>query len=85
MVMNVDNLCVTSLQLTASFKGSVSLSQLEDAFGASSLGILIVKGLPEEYERLRHRLLSYSSYLANLPEQILRSCHRYAIWSIYRV
>lgn len=40
---------------------------LEEAFGPSSLGILIVKDLPSQYPRLRHEVLSFASYLANLP------------------
>lgn len=51
--------------------GSVSLDILEQAFGPASLGIIIVRDLPEEYVDLRHKLLSYSSYLGNLPEQEL--------------
>ncbi|KXT06848.1 hypothetical protein AC578_7181 [Pseudocercospora eumusae] len=47
--------------------GTVSLETLEQAFGPSSLGIIIVSGLPPQYISLRKRLLSYSSYLANLP------------------
>ena len=46
-------------------------SELEKAFGPSSLGILIVKDLPPEFITLRKRILSYSSYLANLPPHIL--------------
>ena len=46
---------------------SISLETLEEAFGPSSLGILIVKDLPAKYIELRHKLLSYASYLANLP------------------
>lgn len=48
--------------------GSVSFSTLEAAFGPESLGIIIVKDVPSEFVQLRHRLLSYSSYLGNLPE-----------------
>ena len=40
---------------------------LEEAFGHSSLGILVVKDLPSQFPHLRHALLSYASYLANLP------------------
>ncbi|KAL9099879.1 MAG: hypothetical protein Q9163_004685, partial [Psora crenata] len=43
------------------------LDTLEEAFGPSSLGILIVKDLPSRFGELRQRLLSYASYLANLP------------------
>jgi hypothetical protein len=48
--------------------GSVSFETLEQAFGSDSLGILIVRDVPSEFVELRHRLLSYSSYLGNLPE-----------------
>jgi len=47
--------------------GNVSFATLEEAFGPSSLGIIIVKDVPSEFVELRHRLLSYSSYLGNLP------------------
>jgi hypothetical protein len=48
--------------------GNVSFSALEEAFGPESLGIIIVKDVHEEFVALRHRLLSYSSYLGNLPQ-----------------
>lgn len=48
--------------------GSVSFSTLQDAFGPESLGIIIVKDVAPEFVHLRHRLLSYSSYLGNLPQ-----------------
>ncbi len=44
---------------------------LEEAFGPSSLGILIVKDLPARFLDLRLGLLSYASYLANLPREEL--------------
>ncbi|KXT18242.1 hypothetical protein AC579_2876 [Pseudocercospora musae] len=47
--------------------GTISLESLEAAFGPSSLGIIIVSDLPPQYTCLRSKLLSYSSYLANLP------------------
>ncbi|KAJ4292468.1 hypothetical protein N0V90_009130 [Kalmusia sp. IMI 367209] len=50
---------------------SVEFSQLEEAFGPSSLGIIVVKDLPSKFHELRHRLLSYSSALANLPKKEL--------------
>ncbi|KAI9725671.1 MAG: hypothetical protein M1828_002956 [Chrysothrix sp. TS-e1954] len=50
---------------------SISLASLEEAFGPSSLGIIVVKDLPERYAELRNRVLSYSSYLANLPSREL--------------
>ncbi|CAL8583436.1 hypothetical protein XPA_009060 [Xanthoria parietina] len=52
---------------------SVSFDKLDEAFGPSSLGILIVQGLPSQYSELRCRLLSYASYLANLPSPVLES------------
>jgi hypothetical protein len=50
---------------------SVPFDALEAAFGPSSLGILIVKDLPSEFPELRRNLLSYASYLANLPNDEL--------------
>ena len=50
---------------------SIPDEKLEAAFGPSSLGILIVKDLPSEYVNLRARLLSYATYLANLPAKEL--------------
>ena len=50
---------------------TVPFERLEDAFGPLSLGILIVKDLPPKFCELRHKLLSYSSYLANLPTEVL--------------
>jgi hypothetical protein len=47
--------------------GTVPFETLETAFGPESLGILIVSDLPDNYPSLRKNLLSYSSYLANLP------------------
>ncbi len=44
---------------------------LEEAFGPSSLGILIVKDLPSRFYQLRHQVLSYASYLANLTSEEL--------------
>ena len=59
----------------------MSFQILEEAFGHSSLGILIVKDLPSQFSHLRHVLLSYASYLANLPTEELgmRSFLR-ALW-----
>ncbi|KAJ5037222.1 uncharacterized protein L3040_007399 [Drepanopeziza brunnea f. sp. 'multigermtubi'] len=48
--------------------GNVPFSTLVEAFGPESLGIIIVKDVPEDFLALRHRLLSYSSYLGNLPQ-----------------
>ncbi|KAF2764336.1 Clavaminate synthase-like protein [Teratosphaeria nubilosa] len=47
---------------------TVSLDILEQAFGPDSLGVIIVRDLPDDFAGLRSKLLSYSSYLANLPQ-----------------
>lgn len=51
--------------------GTVSFEALQEAFGPDSLGILVVKDVPPEFADLRLRLLSYSSYLGNLPKETL--------------
>ncbi|KAF2846916.1 Clavaminate synthase-like protein [Plenodomus tracheiphilus IPT5] len=50
---------------------NVKFDLLEDAFGSSSLGIIVVKDLPPRFHELRHKLLSYSSALANLSKDQL--------------
>ncbi|KAI1251662.1 hypothetical protein MGN70_006230 [Eutypa lata] len=51
--------------------GDVSFETLQEAFGPESLGILVVKDVPEEFAELRHTLLSYASYMGNLsPEDL---------------
>lgn len=70
----------TQSAVTVSLKelidGVVSFQTLEDAFGPSSLGIIVVNGLPAEFSSLRLNLLSYASYLANLPEEELAKLER---------
>lgn len=56
-------------------KGNIPFSTLETAFGPDSLGIIIVKDVPSEFVELRHRLLSYSSYLGSLPPSRLGKRH----------
>jgi hypothetical protein len=60
-----------SVSLEALQDGSVPLDMLEEAFGPASLGIIIVRDLPEQFVALRRKLLSYASYLANLPAEEL--------------
>ncbi|KAI4772252.1 Clavaminate synthase-like protein [Aureobasidium sp. EXF-3400] len=48
--------------------GSVPFEALENAFGPDSLGIIVVRDLPSDFVTMRKALLSYSSYLANLPQ-----------------
>ena len=56
-----------SVSLEELQNGTVPLETLEQAFGPESLGIIIVRDLPTDFVGLRARLLSLSSYLANLP------------------
>ncbi|KAK1085470.1 hypothetical protein LTR33_002080 [Friedmanniomyces endolithicus] len=65
-----------SVSLSELNNDTVSLETLERAFGPASLGIIIVRDLPPEYPDLRHMLLSYSSYLANLSEKTLASVEK---------
>ncbi|KAK1247279.1 hypothetical protein MKX07_002188 [Trichoderma sp. CBMAI-0711] len=51
--------------------GDVSFETLQQAFGPDSLGILVVKDVPQEFVQLRHLALSYGSYLGNLPKEEL--------------
>ncbi|KAI9043076.1 putative lysyl-tRNA synthetase [Aspergillus affinis] len=46
--------------------GTVSFETLTEAFGPSSLGIIVVKDLDAEFQRLRAQVLSNASYLAAL-------------------
>ena len=66
--------CPTEKRHLIQVPASVPFETLEEAFGPSSLGILIVKDLPSQFPRLRHELLSYASYLANLPTGELGMC-----------
>ena len=61
----------TTVGLRDLTEGTVPFTALEEAFGESSLGILVIKDLPERYIVLRERLLSYASYLAQLPDKTL--------------
>ncbi|KAI1334106.1 hypothetical protein F5Y15DRAFT_409876 [Xylariaceae sp. FL0016] len=50
-------------------QGNISFEILQEAFGPESLGILIVKDVPADFTALRHKLLSYASYMGNLSEK----------------
>ncbi|QIW94783.1 hypothetical protein AMS68_000301 [Peltaster fructicola] len=65
-----------SVNLAELQDGSVSLETLERAFGPDSLGIILVRGLPQHFASLRHKMLSFSSYLANLPDKELAKLER---------
>lgn len=60
--------------LTQQITGDVSFETLQQAFGPDSLGILVVKDVPQEFAQLRHVALSYGSYLGNLPKEELGKC-----------
>ncbi|CRG90340.1 hypothetical protein PISL3812_07383 [Talaromyces islandicus] len=53
--------------------GAVSFETLTEAFGPSSLGIIVVKDLPAKFKDLRARVLSNSSHLAALSEHELKN------------
>ncbi|PHH73270.1 hypothetical protein CDD82_5565 [Ophiocordyceps australis] len=65
---------VVSLQDLAN--GTVSFETLQQAFGPASLGILLVKNLSPEFAQLRRLVLSYASYLGNLPPAELEQLER---------
>ena len=65
-IERAEAVCVSLEQLQ---NNNVPFELLEEAFGPSSLGILVVGGLPMNFPELRRNLLSYSSYLANLPKE----------------
>ncbi|OJJ47792.1 hypothetical protein ASPZODRAFT_131366 [Penicilliopsis zonata CBS 506.65] len=54
-------------------EGSVSFETLTEAFGPSSLGIIVVKDLDARFKELRAQVLSNASYLAALSEGELES------------
>ncbi|KAJ6119314.1 hypothetical protein N7523_003594 [Penicillium sp. IBT 18751x] len=74
--MNVPKVSVAQA-VTVSLKelenGTVSFETLTEAFGPSSLGIIVVKDLPENFVQLRKQVLSNASYLAALPEAELEA------------
>lgn len=71
---NISHLLSTSLEKELSSNvsaGSVPFETLTEAFGPSSLGIIVVKDLPPTFKDLRAQVLSNSSYLASLPQDEL--------------
>jgi hypothetical protein len=54
-------------------QGTVPFSTLLSAFGPSSLGILVVTGLPDKFAPLRQRVLGNASRIAHLPPETLAS------------
>lgn len=56
---------------------------LEDAFGPDSLGIIIIRGLSEEYQRLRKSVLLGASQLARLdPSELAKLEDEESSWLI---
>ncbi|PYI24622.1 Clavaminate synthase-like protein [Aspergillus japonicus CBS 114.51] len=53
--------------------GTITFATLTEAFGPSSLGIIIVKDLPANFAPLRAQVLSNASYLAALPQEELET------------
>ncbi|KAK9472211.1 uncharacterized protein V1510DRAFT_430685 [Dipodascopsis tothii] len=67
-------------------RAGVCDNQLPDAFGAESLGIIIVNNLPSRYVALRAKLLALSTELAALPADALAAleapeCNYLVGWS----
>ncbi|KAL2868825.1 uncharacterized protein BJX67DRAFT_349297 [Aspergillus lucknowensis] len=53
--------------------GAISFDTLTEAFGPSSLGIIVVKDLDSRFQQLRAQVLSNASYLAALSNDELES------------
>lgn len=70
MVKTAEAVTVSLVDLNAN---NVPFSTLLDAFGPSSLGILVVSGLPSTFSSLRSKVLANSSRLASLPPAKLDS------------
>ena len=51
--------------------GAIDFTLLESAFGPDSLGIIVVKDLPQKFIPLRKKVLSYASHLGNLSAEEL--------------
>lgn len=69
--MNPGDLEIAAHAVTKSSLGNISFETLQEAFGPDSLGILIVKDVPQDFAQMRHLALSYASYLGNLPREEL--------------
>ncbi|RPA85595.1 Clavaminate synthase-like protein [Ascobolus immersus RN42] len=60
-----------SIPYATLISSSIPLDTLEQAFGPTSLGILVVTDLPQHFSDLRKKLLSYASLLGRLPKETL--------------
>ncbi|KAF7589850.1 hypothetical protein BBP40_003608 [Aspergillus hancockii] len=70
---NVPQAQAVTVGLQDLIDGTVSFDALTEAFGPSSLGIIVVKDLDASFQRLRALVLSNASYLAALPQDELES------------
>lgn len=64
----MDSAVIVSLD---ELKKGIGAEVLNRAFGPDSLGIIIVKGLPQRFHELRLQVLKSASRLANLPQDEL--------------
>lgn len=71
MVIYSSDLSISCIVADYLHTGTVSFDTLAEAFGPSSLGIIIVKDLPQSFTQLRAQTLSHASYLAALPKSDL--------------
>ncbi|RDW70633.1 uncharacterized protein DSM5745_08144 [Aspergillus mulundensis] len=62
-----------TVSLQELIEGTVSFDTLTEAFGPSSLGIIVVKDLDAKFQQLRAQVLSNASYLAALENDELES------------
>ncbi|KKK21898.1 hypothetical protein P175DRAFT_0515215 [Aspergillus ochraceoroseus IBT 24754] len=72
-VDNIQHAQAVTVSLKELLDGSVSFVTLTEAFGPSSLGIIIVKDLDPKFQKLRAQVLSNASYLAALSNDELES------------
>ncbi|CAK7904762.1 hypothetical protein CAAN3_07S05006 [[Candida] anglica] len=68
MAASIGNPVTVSLE---ELSNGVGDELLNEAFGPDSLGIIVVKGLPDKFHELRSKVLSSASNLAHLPEDEL--------------
>lgn len=84
--MAIKHATPVTVSLSALQSNSIPFSTLLEAFGPSSLGILVVTDLPREFTSLRTTVLSNASRLAALPpptlERLTNASAKYLVgWS----
>ncbi|OJI96532.1 hypothetical protein ASPVEDRAFT_182278 [Aspergillus versicolor CBS 583.65] len=70
---NIKQAQAVTVSLQELIDGTVSFDALTEAFGPSSLGIIVVKDLAPKFQHLRSQVLSNASYLAALSSDELES------------